>query len=273
MSTTDCRPGSSDPGTARRAILPLALVLSAALRAQQTAVPTQADVTAPQAIFKAGIDVVQLDVTVLDQNRLPLRGLTAADFTVLENGNPQPIVAVVPIEVPGPVTPSAPWMRDVAPDVVSNAQDVRRIVVIVMDDANTGFDNGESLVANRIVDELGPSDLAAVAFTFLGSVQNLTTDRARLRAAIDSFTPRNSKSAGVPLGCALKLGGCQVDTLAHVDAVLQSAPQGRKMLPETGAVRTAPGGSIGRTDRQPAAQRRCPGFRKERLARSRRGRT
>jgi hypothetical protein len=39
----------------------------------------------PQAVqptSRAGIDVVQVDVSVLDQNRRPVRNLTAADFTV-----------------------------------------------------------------------------------------------------------------------------------------------------------------------------------------------
>lgn len=71
---------------------------------------------------------------------------------------------------------------DAGTEVASNEADIRRLVVIVMDDARTGFDHGESLsarkIAHAIVDELGPSDLAAVAFTFMGTVQNLTADRA-----------------------------------------------------------------------------------------------
>ena len=31
--------------------------------------------------FRAGVDVVQIDVSVLDDKRKPVRGLTAADFT------------------------------------------------------------------------------------------------------------------------------------------------------------------------------------------------
>ncbi len=36
-----------------------------------------------------GVDAVQLDVSVLDKERRPVRGLTAADFTVLEDGKPR----------------------------------------------------------------------------------------------------------------------------------------------------------------------------------------
>ena len=46
------------------------------LTGAQTPPPTQSPT------FRAGVDVVQLDVSVLDKNRRPVRGLTAADFTL-----------------------------------------------------------------------------------------------------------------------------------------------------------------------------------------------
>ena len=60
--------------------------LAAAGRAQQP--PPQ-----PQATFQSGVDVVQVDVSVLDKDRRPVRGLTPEDFTILEDGKPRPIVA------------------------------------------------------------------------------------------------------------------------------------------------------------------------------------
>ena len=51
--------------------------------------------------FRTGVDVVQIDVSVLDKARRPVRGLSAADFTVLEDGKPRPIVAFSAIELPG----------------------------------------------------------------------------------------------------------------------------------------------------------------------------
>ena len=40
--------------------------------------------------------------------------------------------------------------------------------------------------ASRIVDSLGPGDLAAVTHTMYGGPQNFTSDRGRLKRAIDS---------------------------------------------------------------------------------------
>src|SRR3954469_3645068 len=75
----------------------------------------------PQATFRAAVDLVQIDVAVLDGKRRPVRGLTAADFTLFEDGRPQPIVAFTEVDVPRRgATPPARWLRDAAPDVVSN---------------------------------------------------------------------------------------------------------------------------------------------------------
>ena len=40
----------------------------------------------PQVTFRTGVDLVDVDVSVLDEHRQPVRGLTAGDFTVLEDG-------------------------------------------------------------------------------------------------------------------------------------------------------------------------------------------
>src|SRR5204862_1031847 len=63
----------------------------------------------PQSTFRSGIDIVRLDVSVLDKERMPVRGLTAADFTVLEDGKPQPIVAFDAVDVPDRVRTGAAW--------------------------------------------------------------------------------------------------------------------------------------------------------------------
>jgi VWFA-related protein len=148
----------------------------------------------PQVPFRAGIEVVRLDVSVLGKDRQPIRGLTAADFTVLENGKPQPIVAFSSVDIPTVPLPSAPWMRDVGSDVATNTLDTRRVVVIVMDDGMTESDPGTAktakVIARNVIDRLGPNDLAAVVFTFQGRSQNFTTDHSRLIAAADSFIPK-----------------------------------------------------------------------------------
>jgi VWFA-related protein len=192
--------------------------------APQTPVPT----------FRTGVDVVQLDVTVLDKDRHPVRGLTADDFTILERGKPQPIVAFSAVDVPAPAASAAPWIRDAPLDVVSNAEN-RRLVTIVMDDAYTKLEpdimKRAKQIARNAIDQLGPGDLAAVVFTFLGRAQNFTADRSQLIQAIDSYTPKMTGSMGPPANCNPTLGrSCDVDSLATVASTLASAPPGRKIV-------------------------------------------
>lgn len=153
------------------------------LLAQQTERPT----------FRSGIDVVRLDVTVLDSQRRPVRHLGKERFTILVGDEPQPIVSFEEVLVPPPEAPTAAWMRDVAPDVRSNALGEPRLFVILMDDATTPTDpqmvNTGKQIAHGIVNAMNQSDLAAVVFTMDNShAQDFTSDRTLLNAAIDHFS-------------------------------------------------------------------------------------
>ena len=132
-----------------------------------------------------------------------------------------------------PASPVAPWMRDAPLDVVSNAEN-RRLVAIVMDDAYTKLEpdimQRAKQIARNAIDQLGPGDLAAVVFTFLGRAQNFTADRSQLIQAIDWYTPKMTGSMGPPAVCDTKHRSCDVEALATVASTLVSAPPGRKMV-------------------------------------------
>ena len=113
-----------------RLILPAFLGAAAVLAAGRSLHQSQTKPT-----FRAGIDVVELDVSVLDKAQQPVEGLTAADFTVLEDKKPQAIVAFAPVHVRDAAALPATWMRDVSPDVTTNSFDEKRVVILALDDA------------------------------------------------------------------------------------------------------------------------------------------
>jgi len=79
---------------------------------------------------------VQVDVSVLDGRHRPVRGLTAADFTVLEDGQPREIQAFSEVYLPDRVQPrEAAWTREVPTDVWTNdvARQEGRLVILLMD--------------------------------------------------------------------------------------------------------------------------------------------
>jgi VWFA-related protein len=151
---------------------------------------------APQAPpqFRASVDLMRIDVTVLDRNtRKPVRGLKAEDFEVRVNGDQQSIQAVAEVNSGARQASAGPaWQDTAARDVVTNDVTGARLLVIVMDDRGGGPWHRQSgkRVAHTIIDGLGPDDLAAVVFANkTDRSQDFTADRALLRAAVDSFDP------------------------------------------------------------------------------------
>jgi VWFA-related protein len=200
--------------------------------------------------FRTGVEGVVVDVSVLDRDRRPVRGLTAADFSVLEDGVPQAITAFTAIDIPDVAEPSSTWVRDVAPDVRRN-DDIadRRVVVLVLDDA-TPMPAGEVHrardLARAAIDRLSADDLVAVVHVLNKRAgQGFTTDRARLlisvekfNGSIDNIAEMGGKidSAAVPVPfssfstTSATLYRMAAETLRSVAEYLADLPQRRKAL-------------------------------------------
>ena len=154
------------------------------------AVHLQAQAPPPRPVFRGGTDLVQVDVSVLDKKRQPVRGLTAADFSIFEDGQPREIQAFTEVHLPDRVTAQdASWTGEVPRDVVTNqiAQEEGRLVIILLDRT---IPLGEPTVtakriAASVINRLGPGDLGAVVSTSNGAVQNLTADRPRLLRTLE----------------------------------------------------------------------------------------
>ena len=83
--------------------------------------------------FRAGVQLIEVDVVVTDKDGNPVRDLTQDDFEIVENGRPQPIRTFTLIDLPleraaEPGAASAP-----EPDVVGNSVPEGRTYVLVLD--------------------------------------------------------------------------------------------------------------------------------------------
>jgi VWFA-related protein len=153
------------------------LALMAGPRAQQPS-------TRPQTpLFRAGVNLVALEVSVLDKQRHPVTDLTATDFTILDGGQPRPVAAFTAVRLPEAAQESpASWMESTSADVVTNQVDGRRLIVIVLSSASPRL----ASLAHTVVDHLGPADLASVMLLVRPEIgQGFTTDRAKLHDAVD----------------------------------------------------------------------------------------
>ena len=202
----------------------------------------------PQAVFRSGIDLIEVDVSVLDKDRVPVRDLTAHDFTVLEDGKPRPIVTFTSVDLPEAEAEIAPAFRGSVHDVVSNeVPQEGRLVVLLMDRSIGLLQQRDAReIATGIIDHLGPGDLGAVVYSsgFAADSkypQNFTTDHARLLAAIDHpvfgmTSPPDMTTTGLAEGAADSPSGedfCQPRTLnaiANIAESLSDVPHRRKLL-------------------------------------------
>jgi VWFA-related protein len=203
-------------------------------------------------VFRGGTDLVQVDVSVLDGKRHPVRGLTAEDFSIFEDGQPREIQAFTEVYLPDRArAQDAAWMRVVPSDVATNqtAHEEGRLVIVLLD--RTIPLGQPTITAKRIattvINQLGPGDLGAVVSTSNGAVQNLTSDRSRLlrtleesdlstdlsdeakeiEASIFALTGRNWSTLND--GRCL-CGLCVLETIERVADAVQGTPGRRKML-------------------------------------------
>ena len=143
-----------------------------------------ATAAAAQPTFKSGVDAVRLDVSVLSRGQ-PVNGLTARDFTVLDNGVRQKVAEVTREEHPIAVT-------------------------LVLDTSGSmAGDNLQRLVdaAHGLLASLRPEDTVAL-LTFGEDVQlkvPLTRDRAAVAGALDRLTAIGPTAMRDALWTALQL--------------------------------------------------------------------
>jgi VWFA-related protein len=229
--------------------LPVVAVLTAQATSQQPPV------------FRGGIDIFEFEVSVLNSAHEPVRGLTKADFSVLEDGKPRSIVGFSEVEFPehkGPVTEGE---EESAPDVTRQSYADRRLFAVVMDDwglpaatkeDHNGWPPWQRLVidakaiAKRVVDSLGPADLAAIVLSRdTRYFPDFTNNSQKLYGAIKEFSPVARDSA--------QRSKLQRDTRGHIGGIpalldvtnyLAKLPQHRKAIIYVGVGPGAPTGGM-----------------------------
>ena len=186
--TYDRRKERAIVGAVDRIRVPLAVLLLSATVAAGQQTPVRSDQR-----FRSGVEVVTLDVSVLGRDRRPVRGLTAADFVVIEDGVEQAIETFSEVALPARVPAPAAWWTSVAEDMkTSTAIDSGRLLLVVIDDAHIRAEHVyvTKRIASQIVDRMAPGDRMAVIYTRMnGSSQDFTDEPRLIREAIDRFTP------------------------------------------------------------------------------------
>jgi VWFA-related protein len=183
-------------------VLRLALAILIAQQAQQ---PT----------FRTSTHLIVQTVSVKDKTGKPIEGLTARDFVVTENGQPQEIAFVEyqPLDsAPAPLSPAVTAVAPVTQPGISVPLpgDVRyrgrRLLVLYIDLTNMPFFDQLRVYSNAdtyIATQMSPADLVAVMALQDGRVrlkQDFTDDRVALREAVrELMTAADERNSGTAI--------------------------------------------------------------------------
>jgi VWFA-related protein len=168
-------------------------------------------------VFRAGVEVLPLDVTVLDRDGRQVVDLTAADFMVEVDGKPRTVVSSEYIKLtdafaagtaprgPAPVVAPAP-APDYGISTNGGGGPQGRAILLLVDQGNIRFGSARPVMQNalKFLERLQPTDRVSVAIPGPGESVDFTTDRGkrarrccawpgasrRSRAASTSASPR-----------------------------------------------------------------------------------
>ena len=170
---------------------------------------------APETVIRIDVNLVQVDAVVTDSRDRRVTNLRAADFEILQDGKPQPVtsfsyVSNKPATLPAHRAAQAKPVKGEPPPPppVFERTEVRRTMALVVDDLGLAGENippVRNAIRSFIDEQMRPGDLVAVVRTSagMGALQQFTTDRRLLHAALDRVkyvTNRVGVSSFAPLG-------------------------------------------------------------------------
>jgi VWFA-related protein len=161
-----------------------------------------------QPTFRAGIDLVTVNVVVRDKNGQPVRDLNQSDFSITEDDRPQSITtfkveetqnAPQIVSADGPIVLGSLGRTATTTTAVAAATSAagdahgRRLIVLFFDTSSMSPEEAERAVAaarEYIDKKLTPADVMAVVSlgTSLRVLQDFTSSQASLRAAVSSLS-------------------------------------------------------------------------------------
>jgi VWFA-related protein len=145
-----------------------------------------------QPVFRAGIELVTLDVTALDSNGRQVTDLTTADFQVEIDGDRRQVTSAEYVRSADPLRAIGTPHKVVVPDESFSSSNAKgqpsgRLIVILVDQGNirTGSARAVMNSAKKFVDTLTPEDrVAVIAVPGPGELVDFTTNHDRVRESL-----------------------------------------------------------------------------------------
>jgi VWFA-related protein len=146
--------------------------------------------------FKTGVDLVEVDVTVMDKDGRPVTDLTAADFEIRERGVAQRIDTIYLVTGDPALLRQTPQPSGAEPFPAGASVPRRalqpRVFVFVLDVAHltpAGFDRTRTAIRSFLNEGLRPTDLAGLVVNGEMLGNRIVSDKAALLALLDRIGP------------------------------------------------------------------------------------
>jgi VWFA-related protein len=182
--------------------------------------------------IQVGVEEVRIDAVVVDRKGRQITDLTAGEFQIYQDGQPQKVISstyitnnqVQPVKriVPSQDSRTTPKISTSAPA----GDDIRRTIVFLVDDLSMGMpdiQNARMSLQRFVETQMQPGDLVAIMQTTGGNagLQPFSSDKRKLLARIAKikWNPMLSRPASLP----------QVVAIAYNIRALRDMP-GRKFL-------------------------------------------
>ena len=150
--------------------------------------------------FRSSIDLVQVDVSALDDDGRPIRDLKAEDFDLRVDGKPRSIVSAQFVAVSSNVQMPAA-ASPAAASYSSNAETTSRgrLIMIVVDRGSITAGRGKSVMeaASMFVTRLNPADRVALASIPRGPQVDFTADHQLVRRLLQQVDGNAPVVAGI----------------------------------------------------------------------------
>ncbi len=186
-------------------------------------------------IIRVGVEEVRLDAVVVDKNGRQITDLTAEDFEIYQDGQPQRIISSTYIAAhqvqPGNKIVSSRDSEKIppVPTPALTREAVRRTIVFLVDDLSMSFadlSNARMALQKFVETQMRPDDLIAIMQTkgLNAGLQIFSSDKRQLLARIGNLRWNSIRRPdGYPIGIP------QILSLAYSIRALQDMP-GRKFL-------------------------------------------
>jgi VWFA-related protein len=172
-----------------------AILLAMAVVAASTPASVRGQAQNQQPVFRAGVELLTVDVTVVDRDGRQVTDLRPEEFAVEVDGRSRAVISAEYVKLvddtPLPVGAARPPARSPSPDEAFFSTNARtltpgRLIVLLVDQGNIRTGQGRLMMrsAARFVDSLSPADRVALVAIPRGALVDFTTEHERVREAL-----------------------------------------------------------------------------------------